>query len=139
MCLSIALVPLALGLFVQAAHPELLITDPQLALPAAIRAYASLPTQVLFFVALLSAGMSTASGALILALANSNIYELVGASAALTLVSLFVPRTAGLYLKQANTGGAVLPIVACWRGSRASSSWMRNWPSSTDWEPACWA
>jgi Na+/proline symporter len=47
---------------------------------------------------------------LTMALANSNIYELVGESSALSLVSLFVPMVAGIYWKRANTIGALLSI-----------------------------
>ena len=107
--------------------------------------------QALFFGALLSAIMSTASGATlapatilaenilkprighlgdrglltllrfsvvvvavvstVLASMRSNIYELVGESSALSLVSLFVPMVAGLYWRRATPAGALLSMV----------------------------
>nr|MBI1231107.1 sodium:solute symporter [Cytophagales bacterium] len=41
---------------------------------------------------------------------SSNIYELVGESSMLLLVSLFVPLTAGLYWKRSSPGGALVSI-----------------------------
>ena len=55
--------------------------------------------------------------ALVMALSNSNIYELVGESSALSLVSLFVPMVAGIYWKRANMAGALLSLffgMAAW-------------------------
>jgi SSS family solute:Na+ symporter len=40
-----------------------------------------------------------------------NIFELVGESSAFSLVSLFVPLTAGLYWKPANTLGCILSMI----------------------------
>lgn len=42
---------------------------------------------------------------------RSNIYELVGESSILSMVSLFIPLTLGLYWKQANSTGALLSMV----------------------------
>ena len=42
---------------------------------------------------------------------RSNIYELVGESSALSLVSLFVPMVAGLYWKKATPRGALLAML----------------------------
>jgi len=42
---------------------------------------------------------------------RSNIYELVGESSILSLVSLFIPLTLGLYWKKANSVGALLSMV----------------------------
>ncbi len=42
---------------------------------------------------------------------NSDIYELVGMSSILSLVSLFIPLTFGLYWKRATSAGALLSIV----------------------------
>lgn len=50
--------------------------------------------------------------ATIMATLNSNIYELVGGSSILSLVSLFIPLTFGLYWKRATSVGALLSIVA---------------------------
>lgn len=150
MYLSIALVPLILALYARELLPHYLDGDTQLMLPDLIMQHTSLWVQILFFGALLSAIMSTASGALLapsailgrniighfiirdqpkklllfsrigvlvvaavslgMALSNSNIYELVGQSSALSLVSLFVPMVAGIYWKRANTIGAMLSI-----------------------------
>lgn len=48
--------------------------------------------------------------ATLLASWSSNIYELIGESSMLLLVSLFVPLTAGLYWKRSSSGGALLAI-----------------------------
>ncbi len=56
---------------------------------------------------LLVAGVS-----LIMALMRSNIYELVSESSALSLVSLFVPLVAGLYLPRTSSGAAILSMLA---------------------------
>jgi solute:Na+ symporter, SSS family len=50
--------------------------------------------------------------ALFMALSRGNIYELVGEAASVGLVSLFVPLTAGLFWKSANTTGAVASIFS---------------------------
>ena len=42
---------------------------------------------------------------------RSNIYELVGESSILSMVSLFIPLTLGLYWKKANSIGALLSMV----------------------------
>ncbi len=49
--------------------------------------------------------------ATVMACMRSNIYELVGQSSILSLVSLFVPLVMGLYWKRANTTGALLSMV----------------------------
>jgi SSS family transporter len=49
--------------------------------------------------------------ATVMACLRSNIYELVGESSVLSLVSLFVPLIFGLYWKRASSAGAVLSIV----------------------------
>ncbi|RYD83049.1 MAG: sodium:solute symporter [Sphingobacteriales bacterium] len=148
--LTIALIPLILALYASVLLPGFLDGDTQLMLPHLIMQHTSLWVQILFFGALLSAIMSTASGALLapsailgeniishfliqdqpkklllfsrigvlivavislgMALSNSNIYELVGESSALSLVSLFVPMVAGIYWKHANRTGALLSI-----------------------------
>ena len=50
--------------------------------------------------------------ATLLATWSSNIYELIGESSMLLLVSLFVPLTAGLYWKRSSPSGAVWSIFA---------------------------
>lgn len=49
--------------------------------------------------------------ATIMACMRSNIYELVSESSILSLVSLFVPLTMGLYWKRASSAGALLSMV----------------------------
>jgi solute:Na+ symporter, SSS family len=49
--------------------------------------------------------------ATIMACLRRNIYELVGESSVLSLVSLFVPLVFGLYWKRASSAGAILSIV----------------------------
>jgi solute:Na+ symporter, SSS family len=49
--------------------------------------------------------------ATVMACMRSNIYELVGESSILTLVSLFAPLTLGLYWKRSSAGGALLAMV----------------------------
>jgi solute:Na+ symporter, SSS family len=48
----------------------------------------------------------------IMACMRSNIYELVGESSILSLVSLFVPLTLGLYWRRANAGGAIASMIS---------------------------
>ena len=50
--------------------------------------------------------------ATIMACFRSNIYELVGESSILSLVSLFIPLTLGLYWKRSSSKGALLSMVA---------------------------
>ncbi len=47
-----------------------------------------------------------------MALRRGNIYELVGEAASVGLVSLFVPLTAGIFWKKANSMGATISIFA---------------------------
>lgn len=49
--------------------------------------------------------------ATVMAMMRSNIYELVGESSILSLVSLFAPLTLGLYWRRASSGGALLSMV----------------------------
>ncbi|MDW8066391.1 MAG: sodium:solute symporter family protein [Aquificaceae bacterium] len=65
MYLTVALIPLMLAVFAKVKYPELLNVDPQLMLPTMILEHASMPTKVLFFGALMSAIMSTASAAVL--------------------------------------------------------------------------
>jgi solute:Na+ symporter, SSS family len=48
----------------------------------------------------------------IMAMLRSNIYELVGESSILSLVSLFIPLTMGLYWKRANSAGAITSMIS---------------------------
>ncbi len=49
---------------------------------------------------------------LYLALKKGNIYELVGEAASVGLVSMFIPLTAGLFWKKANSRGAIAAMIA---------------------------
>jgi SSS family solute:Na+ symporter len=67
--------------------------------------------------------------ATVMACMRSNIYELVGESSILTLVSLFAPMALGLYWKKSSAGGALLAMVL------GISTWIifevyeSEWPS----------
>jgi len=65
MYLTVALIPLILAIFARVKHPALLGKDSQLMLPTMVMANTSQITQILFFGALLSAIMSTASSAIL--------------------------------------------------------------------------
>lgn len=152
MYFTIGFMPLIIGLCGRILYPEMLQGDPQMILPKMVLAHGSLALQILFFGALLSAILSTTSGAMLapatvigenlikpflkkptdklllqimrsavvfvaicsaaMANWNANIYELVGDSSALSLVSLFVPLTAGLFWKRASSVGAIASILA---------------------------
>ncbi|WP_333784389.1 sodium:solute symporter family protein [Thermocrinis sp.] len=65
MYLTVALIPLLLAIFAKVKYPNLLEVDPQLMLPTMIMEHTSQITKILFFGALLSAIMSTASSAIL--------------------------------------------------------------------------
>lgn len=150
--LTVAMLPLFIGLCAKHLYPQTTSADAQLALPNMVLAHASLPIQILFFGSLLSAIMSTTSSAIlapaaifsenlikplskgklkdkqlliitrlcvlgfagvatVMACLRSNIYELVGESSILSLVSLLAPLVLGLYWKRANGNGALLAMV----------------------------
>lgn len=148
--LSFGFLPLLIGWAGSILYPELQQGDTQLILPQIVLQKGGIALQVLFFGALLSAILSTTSGAMLapatvlgenlvkpfwpqikdhqlllvmrlslvfvaicscwMAFQSSNIYDLVAQSSALSLVSLFVPLTAGLYWKQANNLGCLLSM-----------------------------
>lgn len=152
MYLSIAFLPLLICYSGRMLYPELAQNDAQMMIPAMVLQHSSLGMQILFFGALLSAILSTCSGAMLapatvmgenlirplykeisdaqllrimrlsvvgvavvtgaMALMRNSIYELVGESSALSLVSLFVPLLAGLYWKQASASGAIASMIA---------------------------
>jgi solute:Na+ symporter, SSS family len=151
MYLTVGLVPLFIGLCAKQLHPEMLDGSNQELLPQMCLKYSSPLVQVLFFGALLSAILSTTSGAILapatvlgeniikplwkgitdkqlllimrlsvalmavismlLAFQGDSIFEMVGTSSVLSLVSLFVPLMAGLYWRPANNLGALLSMV----------------------------
>lgn len=152
MYLSIAFLPLIICFSGRMLYPELLEGDAQMMIPTMVLLHSSLGMQILFFGALLSAILSTCSGAILapatvvgenlvrplfkdvtdaqllrimrlsvvgvaivtggMALMRNNIYELVGESSALSLVSLFTPLIAGLYWKKASATGAIVSMIA---------------------------
>jgi SSS family transporter len=65
MYLTIGMVPLYIGLCAKMLHPELLADDPQKLLPAMVMQYGGMGLQILFFGAVLSAILSTTSGAVL--------------------------------------------------------------------------
>lgn len=151
MYLTIGLIPLLIGLCGSLLYPELNGSYSQMVIPTLVLEHGSLALQILLFGALVSAILSTTSGAMLapatvigenlvrpllhapsdqlmlrimrwavvlvaicsamMAMANSNIYDLVAQSSALSLVSLFVPLTAGLYWKRTSNWGCLLSII----------------------------
>ena len=149
--LVIGLIPLFIGLCGKVLYPDINNGNPQMVLPQMVLQHSGLFLQILFFGALLSAILSTTSGAIlapatvigenlirpylkevtdkkllqimrwsvvgvaicsaVMANWNSNIFDLVSQSSALSLVSLFIPLTAGLYWKKASCTGALLAML----------------------------
>ncbi len=154
MYLTVAFMPLVIGLCGKILYPELLTgndEDRQMLIPQMVILHSGSVLQILFFGALLSAILSTCSGAIlapatvlgenlikptlrtvsdkrllfimrwcvvgvtatsaVLASMSRNIYELVGNSSSLSLVSLFVPLIAGLYWKKASDMGTLFSMT----------------------------
>lgn len=149
--LSVAFLPLIIGYCGRILYPELMEKDAQMMIPNMVLLHSGLGMQILFFGALISAILSTCSGAMLapatvigenlvkplvkkvsdkqllrimrgsvvgvgvitgtMALSRTNIYELVGESSSLSLVSLFVPLMAGLYWKRATSAGAIAAMI----------------------------
>jgi Na+/proline symporter len=152
MYVTIGLIPLFIGLCANYLYPAVSPSDSQMIIPVIVLEHGSLFLQIMFFGALLSAILSTTSGAILapatvlgenilrpmlrnntdrvmlhtmrlsvvgvafcaafLATGKSNIYELVGLSSALSLVSLFSPLTAGLFWKSASGAGAIMSMIS---------------------------
>ena len=152
MYVTIGLIPLFIGLCANYLYPGSSPADTQMIIPIIVLKHGSLFLQIVFFGALLSAILSTTSGAILapatvigenilkpilrnnsdklmlhtmrlsvvgvaicaafLATSKSNIYELVGMSSALSLVSLFFPLTAGLFWKSTSRIGAILSMIS---------------------------
>lgn len=150
MYLTIGFLPLFIGLAGKFLYPDLQVGDPQTIIPIMVLKHSGILLQILFFGALLSAILSTTSGAILapatvigenlvkpafknlsdagllqvmrtsvvlvalcsaaMAMSNTDIYDLVGQSSSFSLVSLFVPLTAGIYWKRASNTGAILSI-----------------------------
>jgi SSS family solute:Na+ symporter len=60
---------------------------------------------------------------------RSNIYELVGESSIVSLVSLFIPLVMGLYWKRANRTGALLSMVLGIITWIIFEAYETSWPS----------
>ncbi|GAB4133451.1 MAG: sodium:solute symporter family protein [Bacteroidia bacterium] len=150
MYLTVALLPIVLVL--GAMKLQVQTDNGELLLPRLILEHTNDYIAILFFGALLSAIMSTASGALlapsvilgenliaplfknkdsafhlkvtrlsiagvtlismIMALLRKDIYELVGEASEISLVSLFVPLCAGLFLKSKNSIAALCSMIS---------------------------
>ncbi|HEY9049525.1 MAG TPA: sodium:solute symporter family protein [Ohtaekwangia sp.] len=67
--------------------------------------------------------------ATVMACLRSNIYELVGESSILSLVSLFVPLTLGLYWKRSSSNGALLAMVLGMITWIIFEAFETTWPS----------
>ena len=63
---------------------------------------------------------------------STNIFELVGESSAFSLVSLFVPLTAGIYWKRANLTGCL------WSMSLGFVTWLLCLSFNTEYPPMMW-
>jgi len=150
--LLISLIPLFIGLVARVHYPEMLQLDSQQILPMMVLSHTSVAVQILFFGALLSAILSTASGAILapasilteniikplthhwlddrhflqllrisvfaiaaistfMAMGNQSVYELVGESYSLGLVSLLVPMVTAIYWKKSAPLGAMLSMI----------------------------
>ncbi len=152
MYLTIGFIPLFISLCGRMLYPEQIhSSDTQMVIPMMVMEHGNLVLQIFFFGALLSAILSTTSGAILapatvigenlvrpyarhlddrrllqimrlavigvaicsalMAGLKANIYELVAQSSALSLVSLFIPLTAGLYWKRASRFGALASML----------------------------
>ena len=67
--------------------------------------------------------------ATVMATMRSNIYELVGESSILSLVSLFAPLLLGLYWKKSSSRGALLSMVLGMLTWIIFEAWETKWPS----------
>jgi solute:Na+ symporter, SSS family len=67
--------------------------------------------------------------ATVMACLRSNIYELVGESSILSLVSLFAPMTLGLYWKKTSSGGALAGMVVGMITWIIFEAFETTWPS----------
>ena len=154
--LVFAMIPLFIALTASVLHPEMDWSSPdmdtQLLLPDMVLRYTPMPIRIWFFGSILSAILSTCSGALLapasilseniirplrgaamsdsaflrvtrlavvgiaalailLARSKADIYDLVGQSSILGMVSLLVPMVWALYAGRATASGAMLAMV----------------------------
>ncbi|WP_428666404.1 sodium:solute symporter family protein [Runella sp.] len=149
--LTVALLPLFIALASKSLYPELMQGDTKMIIPNMVLQHAPLWIQILFFGALISALLSTSSGAILapaavlgenlikpyfpkltdsqlltvirggvllvtlvsiwMAQSRQDIFELVAESSSISLVSLFVPLTFGLYWKRATSAGCLASMI----------------------------
>lgn len=115
---TIALIPLALGLIARIKYPELVQSDPQQLLPTLILSNTNFITQVFFFGALLSAIMSTASGALLApaTLIGENVilpfYKNISDKIRLKIIRLSIVAVAIVSLLLASSHGSIYDLVS---------------------------
>ena len=169
MYLSVAALPLIIAYCGRMLYPELVKGDgAQMMIPHLVLQHSGPGVQILFFGALISAILSTCSGAMlapatvigenlvrplfprlnddqllrimrwsvvavalitgVMATMRNNIYELVGESSAFSLVSLFVPLMAGLYVRRCNANGAVVSMVSGLSAWLLTSVWFGGMP-----------
>jgi Na+/proline symporter len=67
--------------------------------------------------------------ATVMAMLRSNIYELVGESSILSLVSLFAPLVFGLYWRKSSSRGALLSMVSGMLTWIIFELYETTWPS----------
>ncbi len=118
MYLTIGFIPLFIGLCAKMLHPDLLHDDPQKLLPMMVLKYGGIGIQILFFGAILSAILSTTSGA-ILAPATvigenlvKPLYKEITDEKLLLIMRLSVVGVALLSLIMALSGSSIYELVA---------------------------
>jgi len=166
---SVALIPLFIGLCGYVLYPELASKDLQMMIPDMIMIHTPLGIRIVFFGALVSAILSTTSSAVMapatvfgenilkfvkpdltdrqvlfaircgivgitiicigLASTRESIFELVAESSAFSLVSLFIPLTAGLYCPWATSRGCMMSMIA------GLSTWLICLQLNTEYPP----
>lgn len=114
---AVAFIPLTLGLVARAKYPELVSGDPEQLLPTLILNNTSAITQIFFFGAILSAIMSTASGAILApaTLLGENIikpfYKNAPDKTRLTIIRYSVVFIASVALALASAQGSIYELV----------------------------
>jgi solute:Na+ symporter, SSS family len=147
------MIPLFIASAVRVINPDLAAGDAQALIPSLVSVHTPAAVQIIFFGALISAILSTCSGAILapasilsenvirpllgrrlgergllrvlrlsvvlitgialgMSLSRRNIYELVGESSILGLVSLLVPMTAAVYARKHSPTGAALSMLS---------------------------
>ena len=154
MYLTVAMIPLFIALIAKQLHPELMHGDTKMIIPTMVLKHTNMWVQIMFFGAMISAILSTTSGAILapaavmgenimkffkpdmtdaqtlksirisivliticciyMAIQRQDVYELVSESSAFSLVSLFIPLTAGLKWKRATHTGCLASMLLGW-------------------------